>query len=244
MLPKDSIKLKEYKMKLSFLAKERLKNAKNNPNYKDGRTLKEYFCSCGKKLGSYKSKQCRSCATKKQLKNKNHLLLTDRKFENNSNYKHGKSFTVSFCLCGNKKTWTAKECRKCSLITISKHLKGRYIQSKNWNFIDGRTSLVRLIRNNQFYKEWRNKILKRDNYTCQECHQIGYKLEVNHKKSFREIFNEFLLKYCNLNPIENKEELLKLSFLYLPFWDDNNAETLCKACHIKTNNYGFKSKKC
>ncbi|MHA1787860.1 MAG: HNH endonuclease [Candidatus Helarchaeota archaeon] len=47
---------------------------KNNPNYKDGRTKKKYFCpDCGRQLSSYQAKRCRSCASKKQLRIKDHL---------------------------------------------------------------------------------------------------------------------------------------------------------------------------
>jgi very-short-patch-repair endonuclease len=48
--------------KMSISQKERLKNPKNNPAYKDGRTLRKYYCvCCGKKLKSYTAKRCTFC---------------------------------------------------------------------------------------------------------------------------------------------------------------------------------------
>jgi hypothetical protein len=63
---KCSFKTKE---KISIAAKKRFKNPKNHPKYKDGRTLKKYYCiDCGIRI-TRQRKRCGSCATKKQLKN-------------------------------------------------------------------------------------------------------------------------------------------------------------------------------
>jgi len=56
---------------LSRLAKIRLKNPKNNPNYKDGRSIKIYYCKkCAKKItwqsGFYKKQLCLSCEVKRR----------------------------------------------------------------------------------------------------------------------------------------------------------------------------------
>ena len=52
---------------------------KNNPNYKHGKYCKIYYCiDCGREISVtgvlYGSGKCRSCASKYQLKNNNHLL--------------------------------------------------------------------------------------------------------------------------------------------------------------------------
>lgn len=55
------------------------------------------------------------------------------------------------------------------------------------------------------YKQWRNEIFERDNFVCQKCDQIGYKLNAHHLES-----------YSN-----NKK--LRITLL--------NGITLCEDCH-------------
>lgn len=51
------------------------KKGKKNFAYKDGRSLKQYYClKCGKKLASYLSKRCRSCNEKLKQKGKNNPM--------------------------------------------------------------------------------------------------------------------------------------------------------------------------
>jgi len=93
----------------SCSAKERNKNPENNPNFKDGRSLKKYYCiDCNKEINWQTwfegNKVCRSCASRIQLKNNNHLLGFDKSGKNNPmfgihrfgkdnpNYKENKEF--------------------------------------------------------------------------------------------------------------------------------------------------------
>src|SRR3990167_8202276 len=61
---------------------------------------------------------------------------------------------------------------------------------------------------NKDHKEWREKIFKRDDYTCQICHTRGKYLEAHHIKPWA-------------------------YFAELRF-DLSNGQTLCKECHNKT----------
>ena len=55
------------------------------------------------------------------------------------------------------------------------------------------------------YKEWRQNVFRKDNYTCQECGERGGVLNAHHIKSFSEFPS---LRY-----------------------DENNGITLCHDCH-------------
>lgn len=68
-------------------------------------------------------------------------------------------------------------------------------------------------RYNRDYNKWRKSVLKRDNYTCQEC-EAKDNLEVHHIK-----------------PLKFYPEL---------YIEIDNGLTLCNKCHRKTDSYGYK----
>jgi len=104
--------------------------------------------------------------------------------------------------------------------------------SNNSAYIDGRTPLVQLIRGLSEYNFWRNQVLERDHYTCQECgDSTSYYLEVHHKVPFIIIFNNFLKEYDQFSPIEDKNILVRLATTYKSFWIIENGQTLCEYCH-------------
>lgn len=102
-----------------------------------------------------------------------------------------------------------------------KHLFG----SSNGNWKNGISILNNCIRTNDFYKKWRNKVFKRDNYTCQECGQIGGDLEAHHKKAFIKILKE------------NKINTIKKALKCKKLWNVNNGITFCIKCHSKIDKY-------
>lgn len=85
----------------------------------------------------------------------------------------------------------------------------------NRNRDKGLTDRVRLLRFSKSYKEWREAIFKRDNYTCQFCSQYGGKLQADHIKSFA--------RYPELR------------------FELSNGRTLCIDCHYQTDTYGGKT---
>lgn len=95
--------------------------------------------------------------------------------------------------------------------TWNKGMKNFFAGENHYNWKGGITPLNRKIRTSVEYKEWRNIVLKRDDYTCQICGKRGGKLEVDHIKPF------------SLYPD------LRL--------DINNGRTLCPSCHRKTTTY-------
>jgi len=95
----------------------------------------------------------------------------------------------------------------------------------NWKGDKAITPLVMRIRMCWKYRQWRSDVFERDNYTCQECGQIGGKLNADHLKPFSHIIKD--------NNITTFEEGINCEEL----WNVNNGRTLCFDCHIKTNTF-------
>ena len=81
------------------------------------------------------------------------------------------------------------------------------------NYRHGLSSLFNKLRGSEKYKEWRNAVLKRDNWTCKWCEQRGGNLEVDHFKPFA-LFSEKRFEVAN-------------------------GRTLCSFCHKNTITYGM-----
>lgn len=87
-----------------------------------------------------------------------------------------------------------------------------FIGEKNPNWKGGVTVINEKIRKSIEYKQWREAVYKRDNYTCQDCGDSqGGNLEADHIKPFA--------YYPELR------------------FDIDNGKTLCKDCHKKTDTY-------
>jgi len=100
----------------------------------------------------------------------------------------------------------SKECKKAQ--------RKLYSGSNSPHWQNGKTKASLILRHSIEYKEFRNRIFNRDNYTCQEC-GIGGQIEMHHIKE-----------------VSNYPELI---------FNEKNCITLCKKCHRKTNNYASKS---
>lgn len=152
------------------------------------------------------------------------------------------------CKCGfiteNRKSWANHnrhgcpkkkigECIICSGDIMKKHMtksQAKYFCSRkcygDWrsvnmrgvnapNYVHGKCSENLRFRASREYKTWRISVFTRDNFTCVLCGaDKGGNLEADHIKDFA------------LYP----EERLNI----------DNGRTLCKSCHKKTDNYGFK----
>lgn len=80
--------------------------------------------------------------------------------------------------------------------------------NKNYKGEDSLTKRNLLIRVSKGFQEWRERVFKRDNYTCQMCNKRGGDLHAHHIKPFA--------KYPELR------------------FDVNNGQTLCVTCHRTT----------
>jgi 5-methylcytosine-specific restriction endonuclease McrA len=97
-----------------------------------------------------------------------------------------------------------------------------YVGENGHNWKGGITKLRDLLRRLPEYKEWRNSIFTRDNFTCQICNKKNSgNLNAHHIKMISEIFEE--------NNIKTVEEAITCKEL----WDINNGITLCSKCHGK-----------
>jgi NUMOD3 motif len=75
------------------------------------------------------------------------------------------------------------------------------------------------------YRLWRERVFKRDKYTCVKCGKTNCYIEADHIKLFSVILRE------------NKIATVKQALLCKELWDINNGQTLCKKCHkSKTKN--------
>lgn len=86
----------------------------------------------------------------------------------------------------------------------------------NWK--GGTTTLVKQIRKHFKYRQWRDDVFTRDEFTCQECGECGI-LNAHHIKSFAAILEEY--------GITTLEYALDCDEL----WNINNGITLCEECH-------------
>lgn len=133
----------------------------------------------------------------------------------------------------------------CDPNTVRRHMKNLGITPKNNsqskirlligdkhpNWKGGITPLNLLLRE-YFQTNLIPKILKRDNYTCQECGIKYTQLHVHHIKKFSEITKTIMSEHSELNAIDNKYELYLIIVNDKRFLDLDNLITLCKQCHI------------
>lgn len=194
--------------------------------YKNKLMHADFICSCGKRGNRqikqfYKTPYCKKCGIEmgKEVEqyiydrvkifveeNNCKLLTTNKEYKNTLTYLDIK------CFCGNIfktsfinfKHENKRQCNDCGINLRSGE------NSPLWN--GGLSSERDIVKNSDEYKLWRNKVYKRDNYTCQCCgDNSGGNLQAHHIYNFSEFIN------------------LRL--------DVENGITLCDLCH-NFNKYG------
>ena len=101
---------------------------------------------------------------------------------------------------------------------LSMAKKERYGETSN-NWKGGITPLNNLIRHSSKNKEWIKEVFERDDYTCQECGQVGGNLNAHHKILFSSLIKK--------NNVRNINDSIKCEVL----WNIDNGVTLCEKCH-------------
>lgn len=117
-----------------------------------------------------------------------------------------------------------------SKLKTSKSLRGE--NHPRWK--GGVSGVYGLIRGLSKYQEWRNEILKRDDFTCQFC---GVKQGWNKQLKIRFYFEvDHIIPLCVLihkHNIQNSEQAILCDAI----WNISNGRSLCKECHKKTETY-------
>jgi len=143
-----------------------------------------------------------------------------KKGEDAPGFKHGRCCKIDFCLdCGKKLgKGISLRCKSCNkkLYYKNNDISG----NKNPNWKGGRTALNLLLYASLKYRNWRNKVFKRDNYTCQVCGKRG-DINAHHKIPVVCIIEIYQLK--SIIDIRSCKLL----------WDIIWGITLCEKCHQK-----------
>lgn len=127
------------------------------------------------------------------------------------------SKSLVMCECGNEKVVNndnlkSGHTKSCGCLRVENMIRiGVYPSKENhWNWRGGVSDERGIAMSSKDYKQWRENVFQRDNYTCQKCGQVGYELQAHH------IFN--FAKYPNLRTTLE------------------NGITFCKSCHRKYHN--------
>lgn len=147
---------------------------------------------------------------------KGHISLEDFRKKPHPNFKN--SHTCPTCK-GYKSRFKYKECYYCS--------RKKLTQEHNPRWTGGHTHWRKSLYATLEYKQWREAVFKRDNYTCQICFKRGGNLEAHHNKRMIVIIKEFIPNIKDFKGYEIKNRLLD----YKPLWDLSNGITLCLDCH-------------
>lgn len=97
----------------------------------------------------------------------------------------------------------------------------------------GITALHTRIRNCEKAKFWQRACMERDDYKCRISGKRGSLAIHHYPQSFSKLFNEFLSKHPDLNPIRDCDQFFQLAQDYEPFWDIDNGMTITAEMHKK-----------
>lgn len=162
---------------------------------------------CEKTLVNGYADRCHSCAAKKRVSDPNII----KKISQTMKDKVPKNFVKML-----KDTLGNRKGSKHSFETRKK-MSDAHRGSKSYLWKGGITTVNNLIRRNVDYRAWREKVFKRDDYTCQVCGIRGAFLQADHIKPFA-YFPELRFEL-------------------------SNGRTLCLECHKMTDTYLGRAKR-
>ncbi len=130
-----------------------------------------------------------------------------------------KMFTNKCLDCGKNIFKKAKRCKPCSK---KKEHRNPLIRQSRWaKKVNGvyLQPLITRIRDLTEYSKWRMAVLRKDNFTCQNCSKRGVVLQAHHIKRFLQIL------------IENQIDSIDKALVCTELWNIHNGKALCFKCH-------------
>lgn len=111
---------------------------------------------------------------------------------------------------------------KVGHIPIQRNKGIEYLQiskENHYNWKGGFTPLYNAIRGCAVYNLWRKAVFHKDKFQCQDCGNIGGRLEAHHIYPFAKLLED--------NEIISLGQAIRIEEL----WNINNGITLCQRCH-------------
>jgi len=192
---------------------------------------KKYYCiekDCDKEVCyetfKYGLGRCKSCAKKGKLNSKykgkikiicsvcekNIERCPSRINKHNFCSKDCKNKFHSIFMTGKKFPQNSGENNACKRLEVREKISKKIRGKNHWNYIDGRSNLDYP---EEYTSHLRQKIRKRDNYTCQNCGII--------EEEYIIIYGKILdIHHIDYNKFNNKED---------------NLITLCHQCNVRAN---------
>lgn len=118
--------------------------------------------------------------------------------------------------------WASHKMTKEHIKKATEGLKPYQHGEKHWNWKGGITPKLISMRFLPKYKQWREAVFQRDDYTCLMCKQKGGKLNADH-----------ITPYAKLVYEKN----------WALLWNIDNGRTLCEDDHRKVDTYARKFKR-
>lgn len=103
---------------------------------------------------------------------------------------------------------------------------------RNHSWRGGISPIAYRLRRSTRFKEWRTAIFVRDDFTCRLCGARGGEIHPHHQVAFSFLLRTLIALYQGY---DNQYQRLLDSHL---LWSITNGQTLCKPCHLNTDNYG------